>query len=595
MYRSCLIIFLFFISILFFVRCNVNDTAVKDNSNINDAILNINKDFSGKIKHLQYLAEHNASGQSLQQSFTQLRYVYKKMEWAIEYFLPHSSRFINGPALPEIELEENTIIEPEGLQVIEEILFPYDSSDKNELIRLLKKLDNKATAIQTNFQSISINRSQAFDAIRLEIFRISSLGIAGFDVPITGNNIEEIKYALSESIKALQLIATDIKSVKKIDSLGKSAISYLEKNNSKDSFNYAIFLKTYLNTISKELISFKTINDIADVDVVSALNKNAETFFSRDAFNSNAFTPAAEYRLTPEKIILGKRLFFDPILSQNSNRSCGTCHNPEKAFTDGRDKSLSLNNTSLARNTPSLNYAAFQHGQFWDMRKNDLEGQSADVIANKEEMHGSLDDIINKINGDTSYQKVFQQIYKTTKAETWQLQNALAGYVRSLSKFNSNFDKFMAGSENAMTENQIQGFNLFVGKAKCASCHFIPLFNGTIPPQFTKTEQEVLGTAKNARNKELDTDLGRGKFYPTIPSLQYAFKTPTLRNIDKTAPYMHNGGYKSLMQIMDFYDNGGGKGLGLKIENQTLPEAKLKLTLDEKEKIIDFLKALNDE
>ena len=174
------------------------------------------------------------------------------------------------------------------------------------------------------------------------------------------------------------------------------------------------------------------------------------------------------------------------------------------------------------------------------------------------------------------------------------MQNVLASYIRSLAKFSSPFDVFMRGNKTAITSNQKQGFNLFVGKAKCATCHFIPIFNGTVPPNYSKTEQEVLGVAENAQNKKLDSDLGRGKFHETVNFLQHSFKTPTLRNVEKTAPYMHNGGYKTLEEVMHFYNEGGGKGLGLKVNNQTLPEDKLNLTPAEQEKIIDFMRALND-
>ncbi|HAO27987.1 MAG TPA: cytochrome C peroxidase, partial [Chryseobacterium indologenes] len=111
----------------------------------------------------------------------------------------------------------------------------------------------------------------------------------------------------------------------------------------------------------------------------------------------------------------------------------------------------------------SLNYAGFQHGQFWDMRKDDLEGQSSDVISNKEKMHGDLNVILAKINQDKKYKEAFQKIYQTQKTEVWQLQNVLASYIRSLPTFNSNFDDYMRGNKSAMTESQKRGFNLFVG------------------------------------------------------------------------------------------------------------------------------------
>ncbi|MGE8537023.1 MAG: cytochrome-c peroxidase, partial [Chryseobacterium sp.] len=221
--------------------------------------------------------------------------------------------------------------------------------------------------------------------------------------------------------------------------------------------------------------------------------------------------------------------------------------------------------------------------------------QSSDVISNKEEMHGDLNVILAKINQDKNYQASFKKIYHSPKTEVWQLQNVLASYIRSLSTFNSAFDDYMRGNKSAMTESQKRGFNLFVGKAQCAICHFVPLFNGTVPPNFKKTEQEVLGAAINGENKTFDNDPGRGKFHETVPSLQHSFKTPTLRNINKTAPYMHNGGYKTLKEVMNFYNKGGGKAFGFKVENQTLSDTPLQLTDKEINDIIEFMKTLDDQ
>ncbi len=591
------IIFLI-LSICFFTQCqNKNQQPIsEDLGSVKSEILKINNDFKQQTTKLIELVKKNSNENQVQNQFDQLRYTYKKMEWAIEYFLPHTARFMNGPALPEIEFEEHNALDPEGLQVIEELLYSHQDKNKDEIIRNLKKLLNKSGTIKTNFETISINKNQVFDALRQQVFRISSLGISGFDTPISGNHLKEIPYSL-ESIKYFfKLIShkPHNESFENITSIINRAKTTLEKNTNKDTFDYADFTINILNPLAKEVLKFKKEEGIKNIEVTKAINSDAETFYSKNAFNPNAYVSGKKFEFSTEKANLGKQLFSDNLLSKNNDRSCTTCHIPEKAFTDGREKSLSLKGSPLSRNTPSLNYSAFQQNQFWDMRQADLEGQSSDVITNKEEMHGDLETILAKINNHPEYSKTFKKIYKTDKVETWQLQNALATYIRSLPKFNSNFDDFMRGNKNVITENQKQGFNLFVGKAKCATCHFLPLFNGSVPPNFTKTEQEVLGTAENSNNKKLDSDLGRGKFHATLESLQHSFKTPTLRNINKTAPYMHNGGYKTLQEVMDFYNKGGGKGLGFKIENQTLPEDHLNLTNKEINQIIDFMKSLDD-
>lgn len=564
---------------------------------VKSEIAKTNASFEKQINELIILVSKNADEKTLQKKFEELRITYKKMEWAVEYFLPNSARFINGPALPEIEMDEHTELEPEGLQVLEELFYPYTAENKNETIRYLKKLINKSNTIKTNFQAISISKDQVFDAVRQEIFRVSSLGISGFDTPVSGTFLKEMPYSIEAALLTLQQISTDKskdKALKKFSTAVNSAIAVLKKNTDRNTFDYVHFIPDHLNKISSLLLEFKKQEGIPDIEVTSALHKNATDFFSKNAFNPNAFTPGKEFVFSDEKAGLGKLLFNDKILSNNNSRSCSTCHIPEKAFTDGRAKSMSLENTELQRNAPSLNYAGFQHGQFWDMRKEDLEGQSSDVISNKEEMHGDLNVILGKINQSSKYLPEFRKIYKSQKAEVWQLQNVLASYIRSLAKFNSNFDDYMRGNRSAMTESQQKGFNLFVGKAQCALCHFIPLFNGTVPPNFKKTEQEVLGTAVNGDNKTFDQDPGRGKFHETVESLQHSFKTPTLRNISKTAPYMHNGGYRTLKEVMNFYNKGGGKNFGFKVENQTLSDAPLHLNDKEIDHIIDFMNSLDD-
>lgn len=583
---------------LYYCKNDKQQPVYEDLGSVKSRIIKTNTDFEKQINELKALVSKNSDEKRLQEKFQDIRKTYKKMEWAVEYFLPHSARFINGPALPEIEMDEHTEIEPEGLQVLEEMLYPYDKGNKDEVIRMLNKLINKSNTIATNFQVITISKDQVFDALRQEAFRISSLGIAGFDTPVSGIFLQEMPSSLEGIKETLEQISTERskdKALKSIITEINSAIEVLKRNTDKNTFDYASFIPDHLNKITTLMLDFKNQENIPDVEVTTALNKNAATFFAKNAFNPNAFTPGKEYAFSEEKAVLGHQLFNDKILSNNNNRSCATCHIPEKAFTDGLARSMSLENSELARNAPSLSYAGYQHGQFWDMRKDDLEGQSSDVISNKEEMHGDLNVILAKINQDKNYQAAFKKIYHSQKTEVWQLQNVLASYIRSLSKFNSAFDDYMRGNKSAMTENQKRGFNLFVGKAQCAICHFVPLFNGTVPPNFKKTEQEVLGTAVNGENKTFDNDPGRGKFHETVPSLQHSFKTPTLRNINKTAPYMHNGGYRTLKEVMNFYNKGGGKAFGFKVDNQTLSDAPLQLTDKEIDDIIEFMKALDDQ
>jgi cytochrome c peroxidase len=191
---------------------------------------------------------------------------------------------------------------------------------------------------------------------------------------------------------------------------------------------------------------------------------------------------------------------------------------------------------------------------------------------------------------------MFATAYPEVKepVSVYTIANAIASYLRSLQAMNTKFDQYMRDEPVTLTASEKNGFNLFMGKAKCGTCHFMPLFNGLTPPLFSETESEVIGVPTSAKKPfTLDADSGKYYFTKSVVHL-HAFKTPTLRNIALTGPYMHNGIYKTLEEVIDFYNDGGGKGLGIAPHNQTLPFDKLKLSKAEKKDIIHFLRALTD-
>ncbi len=210
-------------------------------------------------------------------------------------------------------------------------------------------------------------------------------------------------------------------------------------------------------------------------------------------------------------------------------------------------------------------------------------------------MHGSLDDAVVKLKKHKSYASLFKSAFPNAKdaITEYNLRNALGSYIRSLSSLDSRFDQYVRGDKTQLNKQEISGFNIFMGKGKCGTCHFTPLFNGTVPPDYTRTETEVIGVPVSAKINRIDTDPGKFNLR-NIPLHKNAFRTPTVRNIALTAPYMHNGIYNTLEEVMDFYNEGGGSGLGIELENQTLPFDKLHLTGREKQDVIAFLKTLTD-
>jgi cytochrome c peroxidase len=171
--------------------------------------------------------------------------------------------------------------------------------------------------------------------------------------------------------------------------------------------------------------------------------------------------------------------------------------------------------------------------------------------------------------------------------------------VVSLSSFNSPFDQYVRGERKELPEAAKRGFNLFMGKAACGTCHFAPSFNGLVPPFYEESESEVLGvpSTPGSENLVIDPDLGRlESSRPQDEAYFYAFsfKTPTVRNAALTAPYMHNGVYETMEEVIDFYNKGGGLGMGIDIPHQTLPDAPLNLNEGEVKDLIAFMEALTD-
>jgi cytochrome c peroxidase len=583
--------FLFLCLCLFF-SCKENETSKATIKQ--DLLINLTK-LNNEIVHFQKLVDANSSQKEIVEQFKKSRLLYKKVEWAIEYFVPETARFMNGPALDEMELEENRSFEPHGFQVIEEMIYPeYKIEDKENLTRELNIFKANIKQLESTFEVITISNDYVLDGLEQNVFRVISLGITGFDSPILQSSIPEAGESLISIVQPLEIINSSNKSLAEIKKLAIKAKQYCKDNNNFNAFDRAFFITEYLNPISKNIKAFQKEENIKNVKKTNVLKPEIETLFDKDAFDVNAFVLSKEYNFSAGKAKLGEKLFYDTSLSKNNDRSCASCHHPEKAFTDGLKTNVSLTGSNLARNTPTLTYASLQNAQFWDMRQLDLEKQSVDVIQNKDEMHGSMDDIHAKILLNNEYINLFKKAYpKTAKPEAWQIQNAIASYVRSLNAFDSRFDEYMRGNKNALNKEEIEGMNLFMGKAKCATCHFTPLFNGTVPPSYSKSEHEVIGTPRDASGKKLSPDKGR-YLYNEMPQLIGAFKTPTVRNAAVTAPYMHNGVFKTLEEVVDFYNKGGGQGLGYEVENQTLPFDELKLTKNEEKALVAFMKTLTD-
>jgi cytochrome c peroxidase len=570
---------------------------------IQNIVLDQVMSFQNYIKDtfLVEVGKDHPDSQKIRQVFLKSRLLYKKFEWAAEYFAADLAERLNGPPVQEIENADlldpslARAIDPMGLQVIEESVYPqFDTSGKNKLVVGVTNLVTNTGYLVSYFTDHPLADWRILDAAKLEVFRIIALGISGFDAQHSGNSINEC----AESLNSLQDVLRFYLNKNNTPLLQhlSAAISYLHDNADFDSFDRAVFITRFANKISAKIARLERDLHGPGIKYNRMLRQEARTLFDSGAFNVNAFSPGPEYHVTDAKVVFGEKLFYDASLSGTGTRSCASCHNPRLAFTDGLAKERDLHDTSklILRNVPTLLDAALQSNYFYDMRALTLEDQVKDVISNPHEMDGSMEAIIKYVSADTGYHTLFVNAFprKNKEITANEVANALASYVRSLVKLNSRFDEYMRGKENALSVQELKGFNLFMGKAKCATCHFAPLFNGITPPKYVMSETEVLGVPVSQKDSTIDPDMG---YYGVIgiDSYKYAFKVPTIRNVDKTAPYMHNGVYRTLEQVMDFYNNGGGAGLGINLPNQTLSKENLHLTEKEKEDIIAFMRSLD--
>lgn len=241
------------------------------------------------------------------------------------------------------------------------------------------------------------------------------------------------------------------------------------------------------------------------------------------------------------EVELGKMLFFDPILSADKSLSCASCHIPEFAFADTTAFSKGIKGKLTTRNTPSAMNISGRPYLFWDGRSPSMEDQVLHPIVNPSEMGFSLNRLISRLNKSKIYTESFQKVYGSDPNEI-NLSKAIAAFERSLETADSPFDRFIAGDSGAISKSAMRGRDLFIGKANCFDCHFTP--------DFTADEFRNIGLFNG---RELN-DSGRWNVTKN-PADIGKFKTPGLRNVALTAPYMHNGMFATLDQVVAYYNS----------------------------------------
>jgi cytochrome c peroxidase len=298
--------------------------------------------------------------------------------------------------------------------------------------------------------------------------------------------------------------------------------------------------------------------------------------------------PAHRDGFTPEQIDLGRYLFFDPALSGDGSISCASCHQPDKGFADGRARSVGVAGHEGARSAPSLWNVAFLNRFFWDARATSLEEQMLGPLYAPDEMANTPANLLRTLNSNSEYRQLFRQAYprgELDEISLGQVYRAIAAFQSSLISLNSRYDRYAHGYHAALNEREIEGMNVFRSfVARCAECH--------TPPLFTNQQVAVIGTPEP---EGMALDIGAEKTF-NAAKLKGGFKVPTLRNIEKTAPYMHSGRFETLRETVDFYSKGRGHAVPEGVEMHLHWHIwEPNLTDYEMDRVVDFLRTLTDE
>jgi cytochrome c peroxidase len=441
---------------------------------------------------------------------------------------------------------------------------------------------------------------------RLYLLNLAAIYTTGFDCPDPEQvipelremmgSVKEIYTAYNESFPANALTSDYL-------ALYDKAIDFVNAQpDDYKAFDHYTFIRTYVNPLfglNRNLI--KQYHVVTSSNVDYSLRNDASSIFDKNLYYGQnvkgIFLRVKDEATLAEIDSLGKQLFYDPLLSANNMRSCASCHKPTEYFTDTLLRTAFQMNhkDGLPRNSPTLINAQYNHLVMLDGKHTSLQDQVKAVIANSIEMGSSEAEVVKKVMSCKAYKTTLKKLLKLTPQEKEvtidHIAGALTFYYSKYSKYYAPFDDAMNNKADLSADAK-HGFNLFMGKAQCGTCHFVPQFNGVKPP-FVGSEFEVLGVPADTAYTRLSADIGRHDVHAATETMN-AFRTGTVRNSAHTAPYMHNGVFNTMQQVIDFYDGGGGAGHGLKVDNQTLSSDSLHLTTIEKTQLVAFIQSLNE-
>lgn len=537
----------------------------------------------------------------------------KGMDFWLRYLEPISYKQVNGPLPVEWETEvfekfEAPYKRPGAGLTLAELYLDEEQINKDALQELIRASMRAMQVYRADSITKHLSAHDHFYLCnRLFLLNLAAIYTTGFECPDTSRVIPELKDML-KNVYGIYTVFNESFSDKALPAnyleLYKQAIGFVAKQeNNYLAFDHFTFIKDYINplfSLNQQLIRDYKVSSKSNVDY--SLNKNSASIFSKDLYRGQnpkgLFMRVYDKEALAEIEKIGKLLFYDPILSGNNLRSCASCHDPNQHFTDTlRATSLQFDGKgSLPRNSPSLINAEYNHLIMLDGKHISLQNQTKDVITNKSEMGSDEAEVLKKVLSCAEYKTAFKKFLAHTPTEkeitVEHISSAITTYYSKFSHAYAPFDEAMSRAK-PLEASAKQGFNVFMGKAQCATCHFVPQFNGVKPP-YVSSEFEVLGVPADSNFKALSADKGRFGINPAIETAN-AFRTGTVRNAAKTKPYMHNGSFNSLSQVIDFYNAGGGAGRGLEVSNQTLSADSLHLNAGDKKNLLAFISSLTEQ
>lgn len=548
----------------------------------------------------------------IKNNIQQTRVQLKGIDFWLRYLEPISYKKINGPLPVEWETEVFEKHEAPYKREAAGLTLAYlyleeEQIDKTELRRLI------AESVSANdvFFEDSITEHLAthhhfYLCNRLYLLNLAAIYTTGFECPDTEQVLPELLSMMKDVQKMYAVYNKSFPAAPLKDAylnLYKSTIEFVFNQSSDiNTFDHFTFIQQYVNPLyalnQKMILEYK----VASKSMVDySLSKNSTSIFDKDLYfaqnTKGIFSRVSDTAVLREINDLGKLLFYDPILSGNNMRSCASCHLPTQYFTDTVNQTaLQFNRTDrLPRNTPSLINVRQNHLLMLDGAHITMQNQAKAVLINPTEMGSTEIEALRKVLNCKEYNARFTKLLKYTPQEKEitidHLTSALTVYYTKFSNAYAPFDEAMI--EKKPVDPMVQeGFNLFMSKAQCATCHFVPQFNGVKPP-YVNSEFEVIGVPKDNQFAALSADNGRSGIY-TSDEMHNAFRTGSIRNASYTKPYMHNGCFDNLTEVIEFYNNGGGAGRGLIVPNQTLSSDSLHLTPLEIKKIVVFMESLNE-